>query len=395
MFRRLFNPRFSNNILTRYRNNTFGSFNSSEFAKPSNPVNSSVCLSSRFFSSDSFMQTVLKQVKKDLEKDKSLQEAMEKLESESQISEKISRISEYFEKTRDFSKDCINKISETKNSKIVRNCLDSAKSIAVGFDRVSSYLYDEKGHAKRIRTKMKLNKRKPESSKPENESVVTEPNDSGNDTPDNSLVLAKESVWDRFGSKIRDMPFLYEFFENPIISKLFGDTSLASALREMKRLDPSFNLPDLVELVEHVIAPHVVESYLKGDGEALKLHCGEVAFNILNTSIKERNLQKLVLDPSILILKNVELKGGMKVKEGDPWLIFNFTTQQINCLRDTKGKVCAGNCDVIYYVLGQIDDIREVVYSIAISRHPNPFENLEYPYMVIQYIYTKQITILM
>eukprot|EP00375_Theileria_parva_P003785 XP_766471.1 mitochondrial import inner membrane translocase [Theileria parva strain Muguga] len=377
MIRRvLFNRRISNNILIRYRNvNNIDAFNRTELTDPVNPF---VSGTNRFFSSDSFMQTVLKQVKKDLEKDKSLQEAMEKLESESQISEKISRISEYFEKTRDFSKDCINKLSETKNSKIVKNCLDSAKSIAVGFDKVSSYLYDEKGHAKRIRSKMNLKQRTSKSSSKEQkeETVLTEAKESGDDTPDNSLVLAKESVWDRFGSKIRDMPFLYEFFENPIISKLFGDTSLASALREMKRLDPSFNLPDLVELVEHVIAPHVVESYLKGDGEALKLHCGEVAFNILNTSIKERNLQKLVLDPSILILKNVELKGGMKVKEGDPWLIFNFTTQQINCLRDTKGKVCAG----------QIDDIREVVYSIAISRHPNPLETLEYPYLVLNTI---------
>lgn len=74
------------------------------------------------------------------------------------------------------------------------------------------------------------------------------------------------------------------------------------------------------------------------------------------------------------------------MKEGDPWLIFNFTTQQINCLRDTKGKVCAGNCHSVNNVLGQIDDIREVVYSIAISRHPNPLETLEYPYLVLNTI---------
>lgn len=84
----------------------------------------------------------------------------------------------------------------------------------MGFDKVSSYLYDEKGHAKRIRSKMNLKQRTSKSSSKEQkeETVLTEAKESGDDTPDNSLVLAKESVWDRFGSKIRDMPFLYEFF---------------------------------------------------------------------------------------------------------------------------------------------------------------------------------------
>lgn len=190
---------------------------------------------------------------------------------------------------------------------------------------------------------------------------------------ENALVLAKESAWDRFGSKLRDMPFLTNFFENPLFKGIFARSSLSTAIQDMKRLDPSFNLPELVEMVEHVIAPHVVECYLKGDHASLKIHCGECAFNVLNASIKERNIQKLSLDPSILVLKDVELKGGMTVKESDPWFIFNFTTQQINCLRDHKGKICAG----------QIDDIREVVYSMAISRHPDiSYDNLEYPYMI-------------
>ncbi|UKK00712.2 mitochondrial inner membrane subunit [Theileria orientalis] len=332
----------------------------------------------RNFTSESFMQTVINQVKKDLEKDKSLQEAMEKLESESNLSEKISKLSSYIDKTKDFSRSCMTKISETKdNSELIKKCIYSAKSIAIGFDKMSNYLYDEKGHAKRIKSKMNLKSKaktaRPSKAESEHTAIEGAVNtEEADENIENALVLAKESVWERFGSRIRDMPFLSQFFENPVFSKLFGESSLAAALGEMKRIDASFNLPDLMELVEHVIAPHVVECYLKGDHDSLKLHCGETAFNILNTSIKERKSQKLELDPSILILKDVELKGGMKMKEGEPWLIFNFTTQQINCLRNSKGKVCAG----------RIDDIREVVYSIAISKHPNPLDTMEYPYLV-------------
>nr|BAN65161.1 mitochondrial inner membrane translocase subunit TIM44, putative [Babesia bovis] len=169
------------------------------------------------------------------------------------------------------------------------------------------------------------------------------------------------------------MPFLTNFFENPVFDQLFGNSTLAKAVKEMKRLDSSFDLPEFIESVEHVVAPHIVQCYLDGDSKSLEAHCGELAFNVLNASIRERDLQKLYLDPNILILKDVELKGGMTMEEGYPWFIFNFKTQQINCLRDSRGQVVAG----------EIDDIRQVVYSMAVSRHPDiSRDGLEYPYMV-------------
>lgn len=323
-----------------------------------------------FSSSDSFIQTVINQVKRDLEKDKNLKEAIQELENKAHISEKYTKFTNYLSKTRDFGRGCITKIAETKdNSKIIQFCLQSAKSAAVGIDKVASMLHDEKKHARVLKERWKAKSKERTEAKEATVAAEVEAEVS----TENALVLAKESAWDRFGSKLRDMPFLRSVFDNPYIGSILSKSTLSTAIQDMKRLDPSFNIPELVEMVEHVIAPHVVDCYLQGDHESLKIHCGECAFNVLNTSIKERNIQKLSLDPSVLILKDVELKGGMSVQEGDPWFIFNFTTQQINCLRDHKGNVCAG----------QIDDIREVVYSMAISRHPNiNVETLEYPYMI-------------
>eukprot|EP00922_Rhytidocystis_sp_ex-Travisia-forbesii_P066598 GHVS01098875.1.p1 GENE.GHVS01098875.1~~GHVS01098875.1.p1 ORF type:complete len:387 (+),score=82.61 GHVS01098875.1:47-1162(+) len=193
-------------------------------------------------------------------------------------------------------------------------------------------------------------------------------------TMESSLVVSQESAWDRFGTKLKDMPFLQSFYENPVIGKLFGETEIASSIRGMKEIDPSFRLPDFMEVVEHVIAPHLVESFLCGDVETLKAHCGEAAFAAVYASIKERQTMKVELDPSILILKNVELRGARTVQQGEsPWFIFTFTAQQINCLRDRNGKV----------VTGAVDDIREVVYSVALCKHPEPdTEGLAYPWMV-------------
>lgn len=189
-----------------------------------------------------------------------------------------------------------------------------------------------------------------------------------------SLVVSHESAWDRFGTKLKDMPFLHNFYANPVLGKLLGETETAAALRKMKQLDSSFRLPELVELMEHVVAPHLVQAFLRGEAQTLQLHCGESAFAAVATSIKEREAMKLELDPSILILKDVDLRGARSVdSDGPPWFIFTFCAQQINCLRDRSGKV----------VSGAVDDIREVMYSVALCKHPTPdVEGLEYPWQV-------------
>lgn len=200
-------------------------------------------------------------------------------------------------------------------------------------------------------------------------------NDSNSGTG-NELILAHESAWDKFGSKLKDMPFLNNFFENPILGKLFGETELAAALRIMKMDDKNFKLSELMYLFEFVISKHIVESYLIGDEDTLRLHCGEAAFNSLNSSINERKKKKLFLDTNVLIYKNHELKGAQRMEESSPWFIFTFHTQQINCLKNKDDEI----------VEGKIDDIREVVYTIALSKHPEPeTEGLLYPYIIREF----------
>ncbi|SOV23332.1 mitochondrial import inner membrane translocase subunit TIM44, putative [Plasmodium sp. DRC-Itaito] len=205
--------------------------------------------------------------------------------------------------------------------------------------------------------------------------IMEENNETENDNSQNyELILAQESAWDKFGSKLKDMPFLNNFFENPILGKLFGETELAAALREMKMIDKNFKLSELMYLFEYVISKHIVESYLIGDEETLRLHCGSSAFNSLNASITERKKKKVFLDTNVLIYKNHELKGAQRMEESSPWLYivhiyFSHTTNQLPEI-----------------IEGKIDDIREVVYTIALSKHPEPEkEGLLYPYIVREF----------
>ncbi|KAL8451012.1 hypothetical protein Emed_002222 [Eimeria media] len=200
----------------------------------------------------------------------------------------------------------------------------------------------------------------------------------GDEPRETALVLSNETAWDRFGARLRDMPFLQHFFGEQRKQQQQQQSSssteaVAAAAAEQQQQQV---LSELHELVQTVVAEHIVSAYLLGDEETLRLHCGDGAFAALKASIDERNRLQLRLDPSILLLGQVELVGarqsGMDCGES-PWFVYSFDCQQINCLRSaTTGQV----------VQGAKDDIRRVVYTIAISRHSKPeTPGLLYPWL--------------
>eukprot|EP00929_Paragymnodinium_shiwhaense_P002939 TRINITY_DN103286_c0_g1_i1.p1 TRINITY_DN103286_c0_g1~~TRINITY_DN103286_c0_g1_i1.p1 ORF type:complete len:429 (-),score=157.42 TRINITY_DN103286_c0_g1_i1:193-1479(-) len=198
---------------------------------------------------------------------------------------------------------------------------------------------------------------------------------------ESALVVSKaySSTWDRFGAGLRDSPFLSSVFENPLFDRVFGESEIAASIREMKQLDYSFTLEDFAEDIEYVVAPHIIQTYLEGDQDALKRHCGEAAFAAVDAGIKARIQQQLSLDANILSgPREVELKGAKLMEKGAPCFIWTFTMQQVNCLRDKHNEI----------IEGAVDDIRTVCYALAVTRHPDLDDEeadasaLEYPWQV-------------
>ncbi|KAH8741369.1 Tim44-like domain-containing protein [Cryptosporidium ryanae] len=203
-----------------------------------------------------------------------------------------------------------------------------------------------------------------------------------------SIIVQEDSVWDRFGAKLKDMPILKDFFENPIIGRIFRESEISSAIKQMKILDPKFKLFHLISMVENVVIPHYLNIYLSGNEHELKLHTADVAFKTLLSNVNELKSLGLNLDPTILFIGELELKGvkiskfeftnglsNFNNEKVQPIFIFTFTVQQINCLRNLDGEI----------VSGSKDDIREVLYSIAVTHHPNnETPGLKYPFLVTE-----------
>ncbi|CDU18021.1 mitochondrial import inner membrane translocase subunit TIM44, putative, partial [Plasmodium yoelii] len=362
----------------------------------------------------SFMKNVIEQVKKDMKENKQYQEALKELKEKTEIDDKAIKLKKKIEENINILKNIKEKNEQAIKliyndiNKLITHCFENyyifklSKNISFKFfsgltkillittDKISELTdkwndnnafiqldkWRQEMAIKRYKKKTGISEKDAEKRDADADAEKKDADAGAKCGTGNELILAHESAWDKFGSKLKDMPFLNSFFENPILGKLFGETELAAALRVMKMDDKNFKLSELMYLFEYVISKHIVESYLIGDEDTLRLHCGEAAFNSLNLSITERKKKKLFLDTNVLIYKNHELKGAQRMEESSPWFIFTFHTQQINCLKNKDDEI----------IEGKIDDIREVVYTIALSKHPEPeTEGLLYPYIVREF----------
>lgn len=293
----------------------------------------------------------------------------------SEEADRLTKDNESLRKARDFIKSTAAKGSESSEA-VFSKTKDVFSGVMDSTSKVFRLLGDENTKAERTK-KWKASKdqagaaEQPQAAQPEQAAESSAPPE-----PESALVVseAHSSTWDRFGAGLRDMPFLSSAFENPLFDRLFGESEIAASIREMKDIDYSFRLEDFAEDIEYVVAPHIIRTYLEGDQEALKVHCGEAAFAAVDASIKSRKQQQMSLDTNILAgPTEIELKGAKLMDKGPPCFIWTFNMQQVNCLRDKNDEI----------IEGAIDDIRTVCYALVVTRHPEiDLPAVEYPWQI-------------
>jgi import inner membrane translocase subunit TIM44 len=92
------------------------------------------------------------------------------------------------------------------------------------------------------------------------------------------------------------------------LSSIFSESDNAIAIAHFKQtIDPNFNLDVFMRQAREFIIPEVIDAYLHGDVDTLRLWCSEATFNVLTAGIKAQLQQGLVSDSKILDLRNVEV----------------------------------------------------------------------------------------
>lgn len=154
------------------------------------------------------------------------------------------------------------------------------------------------------------------------------------DESDNPLIRASRAVTERVSD---------------IMGGLFQKTELSETLTEICKVDPNFDRLQFLRHCETDIIPNVLEAMVRGDLEILKDWCHEGPFNILATPIKQAQKMGARFDSKILDIKDVDLSMGKMMEQG-PVLVISFQSQQIMCLRDSKGNVIEGDPEKVLRV---------------------------------------------
>ncbi|XP_052211643.1 mitochondrial import inner membrane translocase subunit TIM44-2-like [Diospyros lotus] len=147
----------------------------------------------------------------------------------------------------------------------------------------------------------------------------------------------------------------WETSDSPVVHKIqdlsesvFGESAAAVSLKEIRRRDPSFSLPEFVSEVQEVIKP-VLKAYLKGDAEVLKKYCGNEVIERCKAEHKAYESQGIFFDNKILHVSEVEVRET-KMMGDTPIIIVAFQTQQVYCVRDRFGAITEGGKDTIHTV---------------------------------------------
>ncbi|KAJ8899488.1 hypothetical protein K2173_018462 [Erythroxylum novogranatense] len=147
----------------------------------------------------------------------------------------------------------------------------------------------------------------------------------------------------------------WETSDNPIVHKIqdvsdtiFQETDAATSIKEIRRRDPSFSLPDFVAEVQEAVRP-VLDAYIKGDIETLKKYCSPEVITRCEAEHKAFQSHGIFFDNKLLHISEVEVRET-KMMGTSPIIIVAFQTQQVHCVRDRNGAITEGGKDTIHTV---------------------------------------------
>ena len=165
-------------------------------------------------------------------------------------------------------------------------------------------------------------------------------------------------------NRITDYRLKYEESDNPLIrgarivtdkvqdimGGMFTRTELSEVLTEIVKMDPNFCKEQFLKDCERDIIPNILEAMIRGDLDILEDWCYEAPFNILATPIRQAKQLGYHFDSKVLDVDGIDLAMGKMMDQG-PVLVITFSSQQILCVRNTKGEVVEGDPEKVMRVM--------------------------------------------
>ncbi|PNS19832.1 Mitochondrial import inner membrane translocase subunit tim44 [Sphaceloma murrayae] len=204
-----------------------------------------------------------------------------------------------------------------------------------------------------------------------------------------NITLHKDAAWKESWRDFRDnskamqrlfsLKSTYAESENPLISTarsitdrvagFFAENETATVIKKFREMDPSFQVEPFLQEMREYILPEVLDAYVKGDVETLKLWLSAAQYQVYAALMQQYTQHGLKSDGRILDIRNVDILNARMLEPGDiPVFVIMCRTQEVHVYRNKKSGELAS---------GMEDKVQQVTYAIGITRIPEDVNNPE------------------
>ncbi|KAJ5131866.1 hypothetical protein N7448_006024 [Penicillium atrosanguineum] len=265
-------------------------------------------------------------------------------------------------------------VRETEAFKSVKEAIDDGSS-----SRYGGWIEkEERRRQRQLREAAEL-----KSGKRKAEQMIEDPN------AGTHVTLHKDAAWKESWRSFKDSnPMMqklfgfrevYEESENPFISTarsisdrvtgFFAETETATVIKKFREVDPNFQMEEFLRELREYMLPEVLDAYVKGDIETLKLWLSDAQFSVYAALAKQYTTAGLVSDGRILDIRGVDVMSARILDPGDiPVFVVTCRAQEVHVYKNAKtGKLAAG----------MEDKVQLVTYAIGLTRIPEEVNNPE------------------
>lgn len=179
--------------------------------------------------------------------------------------------------------------------------------------------------------------------------------------------------------KLFSLKETYEESDNPLITtarsisdrvaSFFAENETARVIKKFREMDPSFQLEPFLREMREYILPEVLDAYVKGDIETLKLWLSDAQFSVYSALAQQYTQLGLRSDGRILDIRNVDISHARLLDPGDiPVFVVTCRTQEVHVYRNARTNELAA---------GMEDRVQLVTYAIGVTRIPEDVNNPE------------------
>ena len=204
-----------------------------------------------------------------------------------------------------------------------------------------------------------------------------------------NITVHKDSAWQQKWQTFRDesklmqslfsMKSAYQESENPLISTaravsdrvagFFAENETAMVIKKFREMDPSFQLEPFLQEMREYILPEVLDAYVKGDTEVLKLWLSAAQYQVYAALMQQYTAAGLKSDGRILDIRHVDIVSAKILDPGEiPIFLITCRTQEVHVYRNIKSGQLAAGMD---------DKVQQVTYVIGVTRIPEDVSNPE------------------